>query len=163
MTAGTSTYMGLAVPLYGECDIKAQSTTLDVLSISGASSGTGDYIVAKSYAGTEAFVVQDGGNIVMTQTAAADIGLKMVQYSTPTADAITVYANDAATIRWAITKNHGMLLRYRTTKPSTGLTKGEMLLMFHNSTPRLAVCTSTAGDTLKMIRLRTKTLGRLTA
>ena len=54
-------------------------------------------------------------------------------------------------------------INFLTTKPTTGLTKGELLLLFHGSTPKIAVCTSTAGQTLKMIRLKTKTLGRLTA
>ncbi len=50
-----------------------------------------------------------------------------------------------------------------TTRPTTGLTKGELILLFHGSTPKLAVCTSESGQTLKMIRLKTKTFGRLTA
>lgn len=56
-----------------------------------------------------------------------------------------------------------LLLTPYTTKPTTGLTKGELILLFHGSTPKLAVCTSESGQTLKMIRLRTKTIGRLTA
>lgn len=51
----------------------------------------------------------------------------------------------------------------RTTRPTTGLTKGEMFLLFHGSTPKIGVCTSTVGQTIKLIRLRTKTFGRLTA
>lgn len=50
-----------------------------------------------------------------------------------------------------------------TTKPTTGLTKGELMLLFHGSMPKLGVCTSTGAQTIKMIRLRTKTLGRGTA
>jgi hypothetical protein len=50
-----------------------------------------------------------------------------------------------------------------TTKPTTGLTKGELMLIFHGSMPKLGVCTSTGGQTIKMIRLKTKTIGRATA
>lgn len=50
-----------------------------------------------------------------------------------------------------------------TTRPTTGLTKGELMLLFHGSTPKLGVCTSTGGQTIKLIRLKTKTFGRLTA
>jgi hypothetical protein len=163
MTVGTSTYMGLAVPLYGEAIITQTTGATDILTIEGGNGQTGDFIVARASTETERFVVEDGGNVVITQAAAADIGLSITQYSTPTASALNVYSNDGSTVRFAVTKNHGVLLRVRTTKPTTGLTKGELLLLFHGSTPKLAVCTSTAGDTLKMIRLKTKTLGRLTA
>lgn len=54
-------------------------------------------------------------------------------------------------------------LKTFTTKPTTGLVKGDLLLLFHGSMPKLSVCTSTAGQTIKMIRLKTKTLGRATA
>ena len=54
-------------------------------------------------------------------------------------------------------------LKYYTTKPTTGLTKGDLMLLFHGSTPKLGVCTSTGAQTIKLIRLRTKTIGRLTA
>lgn len=54
-------------------------------------------------------------------------------------------------------------LKSFTTKPTTGLTKGDLFLLFHGSMPKLAVCSSTGGQTIKMIRLSTKTLGRGTA
>jgi hypothetical protein len=50
-----------------------------------------------------------------------------------------------------------------TTKPTTGLSKGDLFILFHGSMPKLAVCSSTAGNTIKMIRLKTKSLGRATA
>lgn len=54
-------------------------------------------------------------------------------------------------------------LKRFTTVPTTGLVKGDTMLLFHGSTPKLGVCTSTAAQTVKLIRLRTKTFGRLTA
>lgn len=157
------TFMGLAVPLYGDSNIINQTAANDVLTLTGASAQTGDYFVAETSAGTEVFVVEDGGNVLITQQAAADIGLKIVQASTPTADVIAVYANDGSTQRFGITKNHGLRLRIRTTKPTTGLTKGEMFLLMHNTNPKIGVCSSTATQKIKMIRLKTTTLGRLTA
>ena len=50
-----------------------------------------------------------------------------------------------------------------TTKPTTGLTRGDLLMLFHGSTPKLGVCTSTAAQTIKLVSVKTKTLGRLTA
>lgn len=65
--------------------------------------------------------------------------------------------------RFAEVWNTDIPLRYYTTKPTTGLTKGDLFLLFHGSMPKLAVCSSTAGQTVKMIRLSTKTIGRGTA
>lgn len=154
----------LAVEDGGRVAVSATSTTDIPLVTIRYTGSTQDLFAAYDQDGsTKRFSVQDGGNVLITQNAAADVGIKLVQASTPTADAFAVYANDGSTQRFGITKNHGLLLRVRTTKPATGLTKGELLLLFHNSTPRLAVCTSTAADRLKMVRLRSQTLGRLTA
>jgi hypothetical protein len=90
MAEGTKTYEGLAVPLLGESEIKAQSTTADIVTLTGASGGTGDPIVFQTYAGTEAFVVEDGGNVVITQQLAADIGLKITSAATPTGDFVNL-------------------------------------------------------------------------
>jgi len=163
MATGTSTYMGLAVPLFGEFVITQATGATDIMTIEGGDTQTGDFIVARTSTGTERFVVEDGGNIAVVQGAAGDVGLKITQASTPTANALAIYANDGTTSRFAITKNHGILPRIRTTRPTTGLTKGEMLLLFHGSTPKIGVCISTAGQQIKLIRLKTKTFGRLTA
>lgn len=161
MATGTSTYMGLGVPLFGEFVITQTTGATDIMTIEGGDTQTGDFIVARTSTGTERFVVEDGGNVAITQASAADIGIKLVQASTPTTHPVAVYANDAATVRFALTKNHGLLLRTRTTAPTTGLTKGEVFLLFHGSAPKLAICTSTAGKTLKMVNFPTKTFGRL--
>src|SRR3972149_2832177 len=49
-----------------------------------------------------------------------------------------------------------------TTKATTGYTKGQLFIMWHGSIPRIAICTSTAGDILKYRAVKSKTLGRLT-
>lgn len=54
-----------------------------------------------------------------------------------------------------------ILLPTLTTKPTTGLTKGELMLLFHGSTPKLAVCSSTGAQTIKFVNLKNKTIGRL--
>jgi len=163
MATGTSTYMGLAVPLFGEFVITQATGATDIMTIEGGDTQTGDFIVARTSTGTERFVVEDGGNIAVVQGAAGDVGLKITQASTPTASALAVYSNDGTTLRFGVSKNHGILHRVRTTRPTTGLTKGEMLLLFHGSTPKIGVCISTAGQQIKLIRLKTKTFGRLTA
>jgi len=163
MATGSGSFMGLALPLYGESIVTQTTAATDILTIQGANGQTGDFLVIRDSTATERLVVEDGGNIVMTQKAAGDIGLKIVRLSTPTTHALQVTRNDGSTNDFAITKNGGVLQRIRTTRPTTGLTKGEMFLLFHGSTPKIGVCTSTAGQQIKLIRLRTKTFGRLTA
>jgi hypothetical protein len=164
MTVGTSTYMGLAVPLFGEAKIVQTTGATDILTIEGGDGQTGDFVVLRDSTETERFVVEDGGNVVITQGAAADIGLKILRYSAPSTDGFSIHSNDgSATKRFAITKNYQPALRIKTTKPTTGLVKGELMLIFHGSVPKLGVCYSTGSQGIRMIRLKTKTIGRLTA
>jgi hypothetical protein len=50
-----------------------------------------------------------------------------------------------------------------TTKPTTGIVKGDLMVLFHNTNPKIGICSSTATKKIKMIRLKTATFGRLTA
>ena len=118
MAAGTQTYEGLAVPLYGEATITGQTAATDTLTIKQASAQTG-----------AALSVVDSSD----------------------------------THRFALTAKGGWRPRLFTTRPTTGLVKGEMILLIHTSTPKIGICTSTAAQTIKLIRARTKTFGRLTA
>ena len=61
MTEGTSTFMGLAPALLGESEIIQQTAATDILSITGAASQSGDFIVAQNSTGTELFVVSSSG------------------------------------------------------------------------------------------------------
>jgi hypothetical protein len=56
----------------------------------------------------------------------------------------------------------GIILNYVTTKPTTGLSKGELFLLFHGDRPIIGLCTSTGAQTIKMITLKNTTVGRLT-
>ena len=58
MAKGTSTYEGLAVALYGESEIQATSAALDIFTLTGASSHTGDYLVGQTFAGVEEIVIR---------------------------------------------------------------------------------------------------------
>lgn len=100
---------------------------------------------------------------------AAINGLSLPAYDTATLTQTTSTSKILDTVLstgtsvFGITKNGNPILRLYTTKPTTGLTKGELYALFHGSRPYLAVCTSTATSVARMIRLRTKTNGRLTA
>lgn len=162
MTTGSSTYMGLAVPLFGEFVVTQTTGATDIMTIEGGDGQTGDFIVARTSAGTERFVVQDGGNVVITQGAAADIGLAITRYSAPSTYAEAIYNADG-TLKYAISKNYyPILANIKTTLPTTGVTKGELIMMFHGDRPILGVCISTAGKGIKMLTFKNGTIGRLT-
>lgn len=55
-----------------------------------------------------------------------------------------------------------LIFKYYTTAPTTGLTKGEMVMLFHGSSPKIAVCSSSGAQTLKYFVSWTTTFGRLT-
>lgn len=85
-----SSYDGLALAAYGEPTLTQQTLANDIFKIVGAASQTGDFIVAKTSSGTERFVVEDGGNIVITSGLAADNLISATQASTPTGNAIQI-------------------------------------------------------------------------
>lgn len=63
-----TTYMGLAVPLYGESQITGQTAANDILTITGATSQAGDYLVCEGSTGTEVFVVDVNGAVTAAST-----------------------------------------------------------------------------------------------
>lgn len=60
-----ATYMGLAVPLFGESTIEQQTAASDILTITGATSQAGDFFVCENSSGTEKFVVDKDGYVTM--------------------------------------------------------------------------------------------------
>ena len=64
MPEGINTFEGLAVPLYGESEIQAQTAANDILTLTGAASQAGDFIVCQhSTATTEKVVIAYDGTI----------------------------------------------------------------------------------------------------
>lgn len=95
------------------------------------------------------------------RTPACDI-VTISAHSANTADFLAC-ANSSGTQLFAVGPNGNIRPRVYTTRPTTGLTKGEVMVLFHGSTPKIGICSSTAAQTIKLIRLKTKTFGRLTA
>lgn len=102
-----------------------------------------------------------GESLIVQQTGATDI-LTIEGGDGQTGDFI-VCRSSTETQKLAVTAEGRLEMTVFTTRPTTGLVKGELMLLFHGSTPKIGVCTSTAGQTIKLIRLKTKTFGRLTA
>ena len=130
MTAGDDTYKGLAVPLFGNFEIKGESTTLDIMTLTQDGSGVGDFINCQTSAGTATFTVEDDGKVVgaagmeIACLLAAAKALTIGTSLDVTAGDVTVTAGDVQ-----ITK--GYYLRFTSwpsTDPTTGLTLGDIWL-----------------------------------
>ena len=63
MAPGDKTFKGLAVPLNGESEIKQITLGTDILTITGVTSQTGDFLVLRNSSNTEQFVVNVDGDI----------------------------------------------------------------------------------------------------
>jgi len=79
MTVGTSTYKGLAVPLFGESELKQDTAATDFVTLTGDSSISGDFLVCRA-GSTEVFVIGKGGEFEAGAIIAASQYLK---FSTP--------------------------------------------------------------------------------
>lgn len=142
MPAGSDSYHGLAVPLYGESNVQQIVDANDILTLTKSSGSTGDYLVLRTAGGGEQFVFDDNGNLQLLGAAAGGSG----------GGGITLAGNSFLKFSVPLT-----------TRPTTGLDKGDLMLLFHGSRPIVGICSSSAANTIKMIRLRSKTFGRLTA
>ena len=98
MADGTRTFEGLALPVKGEGVIEQETAATDILTIEGAASQTGDFLVCRLVAGTEMFVVDKDGDVKIgddltitgTLTAAGDYtAVTANAYSTNGAIAVT--------------------------------------------------------------------------
>jgi hypothetical protein len=63
MAEGNSTFMGLGVPLSGEFEVTQKTLANDILTITGKSGQTGDFLVCQNSSGTEKVVVDSSGNM----------------------------------------------------------------------------------------------------
>jgi len=124
MAEGTKTYKGLAVPLYGESEIKQSTAATDIMTLTAITGATGDFLVAQTAGGGEVFAVDDAG----------DVSLRRLIVGT---------------------------VNSPTTAPTTGLTKGEMFLVWKSATcPTLGMCVSAATQlVLYTMSFSTHTLG----
>ena len=101
------------------------------------------------------------GDFTITGRTAATDTVTIVQPATPTGNSFVV-KNSSGTQKFAVHNSGRLQLLLLTTRPTTGLTKGELMLLMHTSTPKLGVVFNTSNG-IKLIRLKTKTFGRLTA
>ena len=156
MAEGKDTYKGLAVPLFGDFEIKGRTAATDIMSITSASGASGDFIVCQTVGGGELFVVDHNGKLTL-----ASGGLTL------TSGALLVTAGDVtATAGDVVITGLANYLRFNfsvTTEPRTGLTKGDVFLGFGNTTrPQIGICISTAANTVWYITADTSSFGSTT-
>ena len=115
MTAGDKTYGGLGVPLNGEFEIKQITLATDIMTISGATSQSGDFIVCRDVDGTEKFVIDSDGGI---ETVGAFTNPPVLDYAIATTAPTTglttgqIFFYDAANVRtFAIAAGPGAIWR----------------------------------------------------
>ncbi len=84
MAEGNETWEGGAVPLFGESEIQAQTAASDVLTLTGAASHTGDFLVMQNSTGAEMFVfsqmsssANNGLTILASATGAVAAGAEV--------------------------------------------------------------------------------------
>lgn len=137
MATGTNTYEGLAVPLFGESQITQQTAANDILTLTGADTMTGDFLVCENSAGTELFVINSDGDIATITNFADDVTVEAGKH-------VILNKTDQSTfsrVRLAILNS---------APSSAGLTKGEIwLAKSTDAAYRLAVCISTAAGTVR--------------
>ena len=76
MAEGTCVGPQGTVPLQGECEIEQVTAATDILTITGASSQSGDFIVFQTSAGTEkAYLTSAGAFVASTLSAISSFGL----------------------------------------------------------------------------------------
>jgi len=145
MAEGSSTYKGLAVPLSGNFEIKSTSTTLDMMTITNAASGTGDFIVCQTQNGTEVFSVEDAGKMVV-----GGEGVTITSGGlTVTAGGATITAGDVTVTAGDVQVGDGYYLRFSsnsvTTAPTTGLTIGDLFVYQAANTYRIGLAVDNQG------------------
>lgn len=96
--------MGLGVPILGESEITQQTAATDILTLTGAASMTGDFLVMQNSTGTELFVVSSSGAITaargfvpntvdfaISSTDSTNYGISFTLGASAVADALIKY------------------------------------------------------------------------
>ena len=86
MTTGDKTYNGLGVPLFGEFNIEQQTLGTDIMTITGADSQTGDFIVCRDVDASEKWYVDVNGVMVggIAMPASKYVGFADIPATAPT-------------------------------------------------------------------------------
>ena len=111
MAEGTKTYNGLGVPLFGESEIEQQTAATDILTLTGATSQSGDFLVLQDVSGNELFVVGSNGQIslAVNGTASTNFGIKLTLGASAVAAAVVEYDSGVGGVTTAFLQVNGSL------------------------------------------------------
>lgn len=132
MAEGSNAYKGLAVPLWGESEIKQVHLANDILTLTAVTGATGDFLVCQTAGGGELFVIEADG--AMRSPVGLILGSGAGEY-----------------LRFS-----GM----PTTAPTTGLTKGDFFVVNGSTNMQLALCIDSTQNTLRYFVPNSITFGR---
>lgn len=104
MAEGTKTFMGLSVPLFGESEIQQQTAATDLLTLTGAGSMSGDFLVLQNSTGAELFVISNSGAITAGTMALTDQHLGFTISSTTSTNYGISFALGASAVCDALIK-----------------------------------------------------------
>lgn len=97
MAEGTSTFEGLSLPRLGEYEQVQQTAATDMVTLTGASSMSGDFFVCQDSSGNEVFVVaSDGAFALGMNSTAGTAALDVTLGAAAQADAVIEYTAGAA-------------------------------------------------------------------
>ncbi len=85
MAEGNNTFEGLAVPLFGESEIQQQTSTTDILTLTGASGMAADFLVCQDSSGNEIMALRQDGFLDLNATttvSAMGVDMRMAASST---------------------------------------------------------------------------------
>ena len=123
MAEGTDTYEGLAPPLFGEYEQTQQTAATDMVTLTGAASMSGDFLVCQTNTGTENLVVSSSG--LVTTVAGVTVGTKLTVSGsvTGTQQTLTVSATTMVAGLNVVVSSTGALQSLGTAETSvTGVT-----------------------------------------
>jgi hypothetical protein len=111
MPEGIHTYNGLGVPLFGEAEIKQQTAATDILTLTGATSMSGDFIVLQNSTGGEIFVIGSAGNIdlAVASSTATNYGVKLALSASAVAAAVVEYESGVGGVTTTFLQVNGSL------------------------------------------------------
>jgi len=97
MAEGTGTFMGMAPPILGEYEQKQQTAATDMVTLTGAASMSGDFLVCQNSTGTEQLVISSSG--LITSAAGLSIsGVISVALASSNVNAVTVNVTSTGAI-----------------------------------------------------------------
>lgn len=110
MATGTDSFMGKAMPILGNTTLTGETAADDILTITAATSQSGDYFVCENSTGTEHFVISSSGLVTMTSMSVSGTITKTVSSSAANGLVISVTSTGAMAAGYTVGANANAIL-----------------------------------------------------